>query len=569
MNKLKINSKTITIECKKGDTDTQILAAEIPYIHNNRSRTRFTTTSRNIDIVLDKFRGITEENLHKVPVAIQRIYDKEMQRRSVTSALIDNGPVGETVTENLTLMRHQQLAREISDVNDRYAFFYDTRTGKTPMSLAIIAEDIKKNPHHKWLVLCPLILIENAWLEDAEKFYPDMNVVNLHDTTKARRMKKFKQDANLYISNIESFITYREHIEKLNIHGCFVDESSTMKSHSTKFAKSAVEYAWSLRRWYLLSGTPAPNGEHEYYRQLQSVDFYGIHQSWTRFKQYFFNDVSYNPQYEKLAVKPERKDELLKLLREYSLYVDKEDALVTPGRDFITVDIEMPAELKKIYKELKKELYIELGDNVMITAASTAANLNKLNQVTSGFIMDTHAVKFNAMLKRNPHVKQDKKQQVHLLSDYRFEELDKLLDEIGDKQVLIWGHYRKEFEIVQERLGDKVACVYGATSLTQKNENIRRFKSGDVQYLMANPASADKGLTLTNAHVCIYFSLGYSYELFRQSMERIYGGIQSQPNRCTYYILTAKGTVDAAIYKTVRNKGDMSMAVLEHLKGDF
>jgi SNF2 family DNA or RNA helicase len=109
--------------------------------------------------------------------------------------------------------------------------------------------------------------------------------------------------------------------------------------------------------------------------------------------------------------------------------------------------------------------------------------------------------------------------------------------------------------------------VYGDVSLTQKNENIKAFKEGKVQYLVANPASADKGLTLTNAHFAIYFSLGYSYELFKQSIERIYGDIIKQKQRCTYYILIAKGTVDRIIYNAIQNKGDMSVDILNHLKG--
>src|SRR5690606_16225642 len=96
---------------------------------------------------------------------------------------------------------------------------------------------------------------------------------------------------------------------------------------------------------------------------------------------------------------------------------------------------------------------------------------------------------------------------------------------------------------------------------------IRAFKERRVRYLIANPASADKGLTLTNAHIAIYFSLGYSYELFKQSIERIYGSVVKQPKRCKYYIFIAKGTIDRAIYNAIQNKGDMSMAVLNHLKG--
>lgn len=566
-NKLKFNSKYIEITCSPGDAETMELLTQIPYVHKiGRKNSIFRTTIRNIDLVLKLFRGIDVHNIDKAPVVIQQLFDKELQRRSITESLIENGPSGETKTSNITLMTHQQLGKEIAEVNNKYGFFYDTRTGKTPMSLSIIQDDVRKNPGHKWLVLCPLILIENAWLEDASSMFPDLRVVSLHASTKAKRMKQFALDADVYVLNIESFVSYREYVEKLPIYGCFVDESSTMKSNSSKFGKAAVDYAWNLNRWYLLSGTPAPNGEWEYYRQLQSLDYYGVHQSYSQFKEYFFENVSRNPQYEKLRARWDKKEELLGLLKRYSLYVDKEDVLTTPGRDFIEVELDMPQKLKENYNQLKKNLYLELGDNVTITAPSTAASLNKLNQVTSGFAIDTYAMKYNKMLGADDST-QEKQIETYFLSDYRFKELDSLLEMLGDEQAIIWCFYRKEFEILEQRLGDKCGLVYGGTSIGEKNTTIKAFKEGRIQYLIANPASADKGLTLTNSHIAIYFSLGYSYELWKQSIERIYGDIKKQPKRCRYYIFIAKGTVDRAIYTTIQNKGDMSTAVLNHLKG--
>jgi SNF2 family DNA or RNA helicase len=245
------------------------------------------------------------------------------------------------------------------------------------------------------------------------------------------------------------------------------------------------------------------------------------------------------------------------------LYVDKEEVLTTPGRTFHEVEFEMPAELKKHYNKLKNELYMEIGDGLRITAPSTAAKLNKLNQVTSGFIIDTQAVK------ENKFYDDSNLQEWYLLDKYRFDKLAVLLEnECRGEQVLIWANYRKEFELISEMLGDRCRCVYGGTSIQDKNDAIQRFKDGRIQYLIANPASADKGLTLTNAHIAIYFSLNWSYELFKQSMERIYADISKQPKHCDYYVMIAKGTIDRVLYSDVlKGKGEASYAVLNHLKG--
>lgn len=565
-NKLLINSKFIEIQCDRDDIATRELAFQIPYVHYNRIYTSFKTSIRNIELVLKLFRNIGEFDSHKLPVDVQTIYNTEIERKTETKILLEQG--ARRYNNEHWLYKHQQLGRELAQVNSRFGFFYDTRTGKTPMSLQIIADDIAMYPTHKWLVLCPLILIENAWLPDAATFFQHLQILNLHHTNRQKRVELFKQDAQVYVTNLESFINYEEQIRSLNIYGCFVDESSAMKAAQTKISKGLVDYSQSLKKWYLLSGVPAPNGEWEYYRQLQSIDLCGVHDSYTKFKNYFFNNVSNNPQYEKLCAKPERKHELQKIIKDYSLYVDKEQVLVTPGRDFIELQFELPEELKEVYKTMKNEMLYEISDENSLTAMGAAAMLNKLNQITSGFIIDTHAKERNRIRRENGIVDEPVEEELYNLSNYRFNFLYKHLELIGNKQVIIWANYRNEFKIIKEHLGSNCACIYGETNIAEKNENIKNFKAGKFQYLICNPASADKGLTLTNCHVAIYFSLNYSLETYKQSMERIYGSINSQPNRCTYYILIAKGTVNRLIYSALNSKMDMAMEMLNHLKAE-
>ena len=561
-NRILMSRNCLEVQCDRNDVETQTLMSSIYPIHTNRIKTSYKMSIHKVPEVLKLLRGIGVDNIDTTPQQVQEYFYNELAIRSNVEDLIKNGPRESCeVNEHLTLMRHQQLGREIAKYQDRYAFFYDTRTGKTPLSLAIMYDDIVANPSHKWLVVCPLILIENAWIPDAAEFIPEIKIVSCHASTPAKRIERINSDANIYVTNTESFVKYREHFDKLHLTGCIIDESSDMKSPKSKVSKELVDFAQTLKRFYLLSGTPAPNGEQEYYMQLKAVDYYGIQQSYTQFKEHYFVNMSYNPQFEKLALRPDKKDELFSLIRQYALYVDKEDVLTTPGRTFHEVEFEMPPELKKHYNKLKNELYIELGDRLQITAPSTATKLNKLNQVTSGFVIDTQAVKENKFYNED-------RTELYNLSGYRFAKLIDLLGEIGDEQVLIWANYKAEFKIIREALGDTCRCVYGETSITEKNEAIRLFKEGKIQYLIANPASADKGLTLTNAHISIYFSLNWSYELFKQSMERIYGDIKKQPKHCDYYVMIAKGTIDRVLYSDVlQGKGRASYAVLNHLKG--
>lgn len=559
-NKISLTRQCITVKCDTGDTSTLEALQQFYPVHSNRRRTEHKLSIRQVPELLAALRGTSPDNLCEAPYAVQMYYTEEVKARSRVAALKEfgheNSPV---VNERLTLRKHQQLGREIAAIRNRFCFFFDTRTGKTPLSLSIMLDDLRVHPNHKWLVICPLILIENAWIEDARKFVPDLKIVNCHASTKAKRLKAIQSDAQIYVTNTESFVTYKEYFDQIKFEGAFVDESSDMKSHKSKQSQAIVEFAHTVKRFYLLSGTPAPNGEWEYYMQLKAIDFYCVPPSWTQFKEHYFVDISFS-QYEQLQMRPDRKEEFMALLHSYAVYVDKEDVLTLPGREFIEVELEMPEHLKKHYRTLKNELYIEIGEEKRLTAPSSAAKLNKLNQVTSGFVIDTQAMKENKFYGED-------QAEWYMLDDYRFKALKDLLAMHPDSQFLIWANYRKEFEIISSMLGSKCATVYGATSLADKNRAIQGFKSGDIQYLIANPGSADKGLTLTNCHLCIYFSLNWSYELFKQSMDRIYGDISKQPHKCIYYIMVAKQTIDGILYHDVlQKKGDASYAILNHLK---
>lgn len=560
-NKMLINENSIQITCPRGDTETVSSLRAIYPVHKNRIDTEFVVSGRMIPEALKALRGIDESNIDTAPPRIQELYNLELRRRTVLQDLRINGPKGNPVVNSrLTLRTHQQLGREIAEVFNRFCFFFDTRTGKTPLALTIINDDIKRNPKHKWLIVCPLILIQNAWIEDCNKFFPDIKIINCHASTKAKRLEAMQCRGNIYVTNTESFATYKQYYIDMGFDGAFLDESSSMKKHNSQQTEALVEFSQQCKHWYLLSGTPATNGEFEYFAQIRSVDYYAMPQSYNQFKQYYFINLSFNPKYDKLALRPDRIDEFNTLLSKYALYVDKEDVLTTPGRTFHEVEFKLPDCLKEPYKLMKTELYADVSDEVTVIAPSAAAKLNKLNQITSGFIMDTEAAKENKKFGTN-------KPTVHLLSNYRFELLYEWLDKLGDEQIIVWCNYKKEFEIIKERLGNKCRCIYGDVSLSDKNEAIRLFKSGQVQYLIANPASADKGLTLTNSHINIYFSLNWSYETFKQSYERIYGDISSQPKHCDYYIFIAKGTIDGILYRDVlQGKQDASYAVLNHLK---
>ena len=80
-----------------------------------------------------------------------------------------------------------------------YAIFSETGTGKSPMGLEIAIH------FDKALILCPLSVIETAWIDDCHRFYPDKIIMNCHGSSKTERLEKLNSKADIYIMNYESF----------------------------------------------------------------------------------------------------------------------------------------------------------------------------------------------------------------------------------------------------------------------------------------------------------------------------------------------------------------------------
>lgn len=78
--------------------------------------------------------------------------------------------------------------------------------------------------------------------------------------------------------------------------------------------------------------------------------------------------------------------------------------------------------------------------------------------------------------------------------------------------------------------------------------------------LVANPAAAGVGFTLTAASYAVYETLTWRYDLYAQSQDRNHR--IGQRNPVTYLRLIADGTVEQAIAETLARKEEMAGDVL-------
>lgn len=453
----------------------------------------------------------------------------------------------------VNLFKHQQEAVKFAiDRQGRCAFFLDVGTGKTLTALATFMALRRFNPRLRLLVVCPLSLIESAWIEDAARF-TDLKCVNMRESNKW-------SDVDVFICNYEYLLKAKNQEIICGMAAglqfmCVIDESSRIKNHKAKTTKALLRMRDYFKHRIVMSATPAPNDESEYWPQMKFVNDGVFHNSFYAFRNKYFHyarngevvprgvtitkDVARNlfSKGFKLTIDSSKRDELLGRVAQVAFQARKEDCLDLPDQVDETRFVTLSPAQRKAYKQMRSAAIAEIKEGQFAVAQVALTKIMKLRQITSGFaLVDGGA----AQDIEGPNPKMD--------------ELKSVLEEIGKKQVIIWGVFRHEIERIAALLGENAVTLYGADSESDKNANIKAFKEGRAQYLVANPHTAGHGLTFTNCAYQVFYSLDYSWERYYQAKGRTHRAGQTQ--KCTYIHILARKTIDEIILRVLNRKGN-------------
>lgn len=404
--------------------------------------------------------------------------------------------------------------------NGSYAIFADTGTGKTIMGLEIA------NHYKKTLILCPLSVIETAWVDDCNKFYPNLKINNVWAKTKKKRLELLSKVADIYVMNYESFKLLSDKIKEMNFECLIVDESSIMKNMKAQITTKILEFVDVIPHRFVLSGCPTPNHNSEIFTQVKLIDPNVFGNNYHGFlAKYFHQDMS-NPHYwYQTDVDKER---YFERLSEKSIFLKKEDCVDLPDKVFQIRKFKLEKEQFEYYSNVMKDIKENINQ---WSKFEFTAKLMKLREITSGFIINKDKSITDFV---NPKEKL----------------LNEVIVEIGNNPIIVWCQFNHEIE--------SLANSFNGVALTSKTKNrddiIRKFKNNEIKLLFTHPKLLGKGVTLTNCTYNVYYSMSFSYEEFKQSQDRIHR--IGQRNKCTYIILQAEKTIDEKIYKSLKRKGN-------------
>jgi SNF2 family DNA or RNA helicase len=266
-------------------------------------------------------------------------------------------------------------------------------------------------------------------------------------------------------------------------------------------------------------------------------NFYRFRNTW--FFSYGFGGYQYKP------MKGAQEAIMDRVSRQaYSLR--KEDAIDIPEQVYETRYVYMDEVQQKAYEMMKKENILEFKDSITL-AANELAKIMKLRQVTSGWTINTKGIPV-------------------FISDTKVNALKELLEEIPQyRQVIIWVNFHFEVLRLKEEFKETACVLYGDMPQKEKIKSIEDFQNNKYRLLIAHPLSGGSGINFQQSSYAVWFSLSYSSEQYIQANDRQHR--IGQINKCTYFHLLAKDTIDEVIYKVVNKKADLVDACLDMLKG--
>jgi SNF2 family DNA or RNA helicase len=402
-------------------------------------------------------------------------------------------------------------------------------SGKTTVAEHAIA-DLKHQCELEYpaLVVAPLLIAETVWHTEA-LLWQDTATLRIERIigTPKQRLAALDHPADLYVTNYDNLKWFAAEAIKRNLSFslAIADESSKIKNPDAQRTIVMLALGERARRRWTLTGTPRGQQLTDVWAPAQFVtrgrtfpDFY----RW-RAANFFPIDLYQRQWRPRCGVEGAITDRL----RIFTHVVDQAALNTRPPVVEIIHDIPLDPTSEAVYRAL------DSGGVTDAVAAKAAAGLfpasemaivTKLMQVCSGASYDDSG-------------------DWRRLHDRRLDMLAEI-HEAHDRPTLVFVTFRHEIERIKERFPF-------AQELTA--ERIAAWNAGEIEMLLAHPASAGHGVNLQGgSDTLVWFSLPWSAELYAQANARL--ARQGQRNTVNVHLLMSRGRIDEIAYRVVHRR---------------
>ena len=237
-------------------------------------------------------------------------------------------------------------------------------------------------------------------------------------------------------------------------------------------------------------------------------------------------------------------EELWQRIGDTCMKVDRKTSTDLPPKVYKTYDITLTKEQMKLYLQLQNQY---CTDNIVVDNGLKL--YLRFQDVCNGYEPIDHGdtIDENGKVRHNIELKP-------LADNPKLDMLEEVIDDIGDKQVVVWCSRTKllyDAEAHMKELGYTTAIYDGKIDKKLREEGYQSFSEGKTQLIFVNQASGAYGLDgLKEADYAVYLCNSYSVEQRAQSENRIYRG---EITRSKYIIdLTCKGTCEDRVTEALK-----------------
>jgi superfamily II DNA or RNA helicase len=421
--------------------------------------------------------------------------------------------------------------------NDRAALFVSPGKGKTVVTLTAIDALATIGDFKAALIVAPLRVCSITWPAQVERWAHTRWMRVAHLRTAAGLKAWHEGSADIYLINSEllpnrlPLMFPKRKDFTCPVDTLVIDELSLAKNPQSKRFKALHKHLAAIDRRWGLTGTPIPNNYLDLFMQVKMLDDGSrLGRTFTAYRDAYFYAADYMGYTYKLVTGS--KEAIDGKLADLAL-VMVGDPTDLPASSVIDIPAVMPAEARKQYKTLEKEMLAEIEDGE-ITAPSAGVLVNKLLQLTSGAVYDAD---------RN----------VLPVHTAKISALRSVLDRHQGEPVLVLCAFKHESARVLE-------AIRGARMFDERN--LDDWKAGKIPVWVADPRSLSHGIDglQVSCRIAVWVSLTYSHETYVQTNARLIR--TGQTAETLIYRLICSGTVDDAVAEALRDKSDTQSGML-------
>jgi len=431
------------------------------------------------------------------------------------------------------------------------ALLMEMGTGKTITSIAVTGALYQTGIIKRVLIVAPLSIL-GVWQEEFSKFANFDYTLAMLTGSGIKKLDTLHHMSGTVLQvaviNYESAWRMEKELLQWNADLIIADEGHKIKTHNISAAKAIHKLGAKARYKLLLTGTVITNKAIDVFSQYKFLNPVVFGPSFYVFRNRYFDMVGYGNHTP--VLKRSMEQELTSRLHSIAFRATKAECLDLPEMTDIIRHIDLEPAAMKIYRDLVKDSYAELGKGE-ITVTNVLTRLLRLSQLTGGFIGD------------------DESGSVQKISEAKLQALEDILDTTlqEDKKLVIIARFVPEIKAICKMLEKKdirYSLIMGGVK--DRTEQVEQFQnSPEISVFVGQIATAGLGITLTAASTMVFYSLDYSMSNFEQTKARIHR--VGQKSKCTYLYLIVKGTVDEKVLKALRQKADLAKTLVDDFRG--